>query len=258
MGAIDFVSHLSPLTLVAAIPLLITFYFISLSFYNIFLHPLRKFPGPITHAASPIPWILQSISGNGIYHIISLHEKYGECIRLTPNELSFSGANAYRDIYGHKKAGQPTLDKHPDFYTSPTGEVDIVNARFHDHARMRRIFSNAFSDRSLKLQEPLFNVYVDKLVAKLNEGVSSDPRKVFNLVRMYNFTTFDIMGDLTFGEPLDMLENDGKVSARISSLAIRHFSAILTSFYQNTLLGSQQCSPVSSSAVTYTPFSTLR
>jgi hypothetical protein len=24
---------------------------------------------------------------------------------------------------------------------------------------------------------------------------------------MYNFTTFDIMGDLTFGEPLHMLKN---------------------------------------------------
>jgi hypothetical protein len=29
----------------------------------------------------------------------------------------------------------------------------------------------------------------------------------FDLLQMFNFTTFDIMGDLTFGESLHMLDN---------------------------------------------------
>jgi cytochrome P450 len=72
---------------------------------------------------------------------------------------------------------------------------------------MRRIFSPAFSDRALKLQEPLFTKYVDLLVSKLKEGVEVESEKKFDMVRNYNFTTFDIMGDLTFGEPLHMLDN---------------------------------------------------
>ena len=172
---------------------------------NIFFHSLRRFPGPVTSAASPLPLISQSLRGHGLFWIAQLHEKYGEVVRISPRELSFSGADAYRDIYGHKKAGLPTLEKDPTFYSPPDKAHDIVNADFQSHARMRRIFSHAFSDRALKLQEPLFNTYVDRLVQKIRDGAAQDPKKQYNMVQMYNFTTFDIMGDLTFGEPLDML-----------------------------------------------------
>jgi cytochrome P450 len=70
---------------------------------------------------------------------------------------------------------------------------------------MRRLFSPAFSDRALKEQEPLFMKYVTLLADKLREGMEEDPNHKFDMVKMYNFTTFDIMGDLTFGEPLQML-----------------------------------------------------
>lgn len=49
--------------------------------------------------------------------------------------------------------------------------------------------------------------YVNMLVQKLREGIEEDPNRKFDMVRMYNFTTFDVMGDLTFGEPLHMLSN---------------------------------------------------
>lgn len=65
----------------------------------------------------------------------------------------------------------------------------------------------AFSDRALKQQEPLFNRYVDQLVSKLKDGIDQDANTKYDMVRMYNFTTFDVMGDLTFGEPLHMLDN---------------------------------------------------
>jgi cytochrome P450 len=91
--------------------------------------------------------------------------------------------------------------------TSTNGSYTLLNAPDAEHTRMRRIFSPAFSDRALKLQEPLFMKYVDLLVSKLKEGINADPDKKFDMVRNYNFTTFDVMGDLTFGEPLHMLDN---------------------------------------------------
>lgn len=89
--------------------------------YNLFLHPLRKFPGPITSAISNIPFIVNGLKGTGVFWAVDLHQKYGEVVRIAPNELSFSGNEAYKDIYGHKKAGQPTLEKDPQFYMSPSG-----------------------------------------------------------------------------------------------------------------------------------------
>jgi cytochrome P450 len=87
------------------------------------------------------------------------------------------------------------------------GDASLISARDVDHARQRKIFTPAFSDRALKEQEPLFLRYTDLLVSKLLEKVEQAPEKPIDFVRMANFTTFDVMGDLTFGEPLHMLEN---------------------------------------------------
>jgi cytochrome P450 len=87
------------------------------------------------------------------------------------------------------------------------GEPNLIQARDVDHNRQRKIFTPAFSDRALKQQEPLFLKYTDQLVSKLKENIKQDPDAKLDMVRMYNFTTFDIMGDLTFGEPLHMLRN---------------------------------------------------
>lgn len=153
------------------------------------------------------------------HRIVELHEQYGEVVRVLPNELSFSGADSWKDIYGHRKSGQPGLDKFMQFYGHPfsDGVQDIVMSSDTNHARMRRIFAHAFSDRALKLQEPLFLTYVDCLVQNLREAVVNEPDHKFNMVEMYNFTTFDIMADLAFGEPLDLL-NDTKFHGWIRSM----------------------------------------
>lgn len=98
--------------------------------------------------------------------------------------------------------------KHYERYGLPVNGVkSLVQAPDADHTRMRRIFNPAFSERALKLQEPLFRKYVDKLVASLKHTVAEDAERPVDMVRLYNFTTFDIMGDLTFGESLHMLDN---------------------------------------------------
>ena len=173
--------------------------------FNLLFHPLRKFPGPRINAISTLPAIRRTLRGDFLYYVNELHLKYGPVVRVTPNELSFSGADAYRDIYGHKAARAPTLPKDPKFYAGPPGEThDIVTSNAADHARMRRIFAHAFSDRALKLQEPLFLTYVNNLIAKLRE----DPTAKQNMVQWYTYTTFDVMSDLTFGEPLDLFRDE--------------------------------------------------
>lgn len=82
---------------------------------------------------------------------------------------------------------------------------------------MRRVFNPAFSDRSLREQEPLFHKYVDLLVSKLRD-TNGQP---VPLGQMLNFATFDIMGDLTFGQPLGLLQ-----SAEYSSWVKNVFDAV--------------------------------
>jgi cytochrome P450 len=94
---------------------------------------------------------------------------------------------------------------------SINGVDSIVNMRDDtEHARVRKIFTPAFSDRSLTAQESLFTRYVDKLVGVLKQGTkeTQDGSKTFDMVRLYIFATFDVMADLTFGESLHMLDKN--------------------------------------------------
>ncbi|KAL1641275.1 hypothetical protein SLS58_006177 [Diplodia intermedia] len=178
-------------------------YVIISAVYNVYFHPLRKFPGPWFSAATSLPRILGRVRGIEPYHLQWLHDTYGDVVRVSPNELSYTTAGAWKDIHGH---GAP-VTKDLDHYGPPsTGTKGLFLADEGDHGRQRRIFSHAFSDRALKDQEPLFRGYVELLIAKLLELGTSEPDAKVNMVDMYNFTTFDIMADLTFGEPLKLLE----------------------------------------------------
>jgi hypothetical protein len=44
-----------------------------------------------------------------------MHEKYGDVVRVAPNELSFAGEEAWRDIYTHRP-GHKEARKDPIWY----------------------------------------------------------------------------------------------------------------------------------------------
>lgn len=66
------------------------------------------------------------------------------------------------------------------------------------HGQMRKFLSHAFSEKSLKAQEPLINEVVDNLMMQLEVHASAE--KGVDIVTWYNLTTFDIIGSLAFGE----------------------------------------------------------
>ncbi|KAF2968987.1 hypothetical protein GQX73_g4601 [Xylaria multiplex] len=70
------------------------------------------------------------------------------------------------------------------------------------HAAVRRVFSPAFSEQSLRKQEPLFQKYAGLMAGCARKN------KIVNMTELYDFTTFDIMAEFTFGEPLGMLESN--------------------------------------------------
>ncbi|RMZ71677.1 cytochrome p450 [Pyrenophora seminiperda CCB06] len=183
--------------------------FVVRAIYRVYFHPLSKFPGPKLYAATRIPHIIDQSTGRRLDALRDLHRKYGPIVRIQHDELSFTEPNAWKDIYGHGTkgtAGSPP-PKALNRYASPANGVpSMIVAPNKDHARQRKIFTPAFSDRALKQQEPLFFKYMDKLVQLLKKGIDEDPEKKVDLVRMYNFTTFDVMGRLTFGESLHMLD----------------------------------------------------
>jgi cytochrome P450 len=74
------------------------------------------------------------------------------------------------------------------------------------HARQRRLLSHAFSEKALKDQEGLIGGYVDTLITKLRIAVRHGSSAV-DIKSWMNFTTFDITGDLMFGESFECLKD---------------------------------------------------
>lgn len=78
---------------------------------------------------------------------------------------------------------------------------------------MRRILNHGFTEQALKAQEPIVQTYVDLLIQRLRERAAASPEAgsekwgVLDIVPWLNFTTFDIFGDLGFGESFDCLQH---------------------------------------------------
>ncbi|KAK7536584.1 cytochrome P450 [Phyllosticta citricarpa] len=174
--------------------------------YNVYFHPLRNYPGPKLSAGTKFPYVWARIRGEIPAYVAALHAKYGPVVRVSPWELSYITAEAWRDIYGHKIGGKGGLGKDLKFYgPDSVGKNGIIRTNDADHARQRRLLAHAFSDRALRDQEPLIRQYVDLLSEKMGE-VAKFSDATLDMVRYLNCCTFDIMGDLAFGEPLGLLE----------------------------------------------------
>ncbi|ORY15952.1 cytochrome P450 [Clohesyomyces aquaticus] len=177
--------------------------------YNLFFHPLRSYPGPLLARSTVLVAQWQALRGHSHVWPHELHHKYGPVVRTKPNELSFIDPQGWKDVFGHKPSnGIGPFAKNPSFYGpdifgEPPGLIRADNV---GHARQRKLVSHAFSERALREQEELIRGYVVLLVKKLKETATSVGKGRVNIVDWYNFTTFDIMADLTFGEPLNLLE----------------------------------------------------
>ncbi|KAJ5299778.1 hypothetical protein N7476_011335 [Penicillium atrosanguineum] len=153
-------------------------------------------------AATRIPYMRFIITGRTAQAVKALHEQYGEVVRIAPDELSFINGDAWKIIYGTRPGhGQKQKD-----YPTADGAPSIIFSDDVDHTRMRRLLSHGFSDSSLRGQEPIIKYYVDLLMQRLREKAEAG-KQALDMVSWYNFTTFDIIGDLAFGEPFDCLKN---------------------------------------------------
>lgn len=136
--------------------------------------------------------------------MLEMHKRYGDIVRIAPDELAFSHPDAWQEIMGHKK-GQYEFTKANWFYRPVEDQpTHVVNETREQHGRLRRQLAHGFSEKSMRDQEPLIRGYVDLLLERLNGFCASGSSVV--LSDWYNFTTFDIIGDLAFGESFGCLQ----------------------------------------------------
>lgn len=167
--------------------------------------------------ASALPWAIQHAFGISAFKTQKLHDRYGPVVRVAPGHLSFTDPRAWRDIYGplprnnnnnNNSSAWPEMPKSRVFTSATDDQEDsIQGADFHEHQLVRRALTQGFSDASLRGQEPVLKKYVDLLLRRLHQRCEGG-KVALDLERWYNWTTFDVIGDLVWGQAFGCLEKE--------------------------------------------------
>ncbi|KAH6659113.1 cytochrome P450 monooxygenase [Truncatella angustata] len=171
--------------------------------YNLYLSPLKHFPGPILYRATSIPFDIEWVNGRSHIALTRLHDKYGPIVRVRPNELSYIDGRVWKEVYGYRSGHEEWFKG--DGFKYVNGTPGITLAPKEAHRRYRRSLAHAFSNQGLKEQTPRIQGYADELVAILEKYKDLGP---VDMVKWLSWTTTDIIGDLAFGESFDCLKSE--------------------------------------------------
>ncbi|KAH6985234.1 putative cytochrome P450 [Ilyonectria destructans] len=173
--------------------------------YMRYFHPLARFPGPFIASISNVYYARSMLSGSHHRNMLKLHGQYGPIVRLAPNELSFSSLSSRDDIYGFKAARRFLKSPLYDGFVNGN-EPSLVGIRDPIlHGKKKRFLSHAFSTKALKSHEETINAYSDLFVqqAAIHGGGSEG----VDMTQWYNWYSFDVVGDLAFGESFNCLKD---------------------------------------------------
>ncbi|PVH77290.1 cytochrome P450 monooxygenase-like protein [Cadophora sp. DSE1049] len=183
-------------------------YIFSKIIYNIYFHPLSRFPGPKWAAASNLFYVFGWTGGRWAFIVEDLHKKYGPVVRFAPNDLDFSTADSYQDIYGTATKGRKQFLKGDWYNQGPGGTRSLVMSNERDpvkHREARKLLAPAFSPSALRAQTAFVLKYVDMWIEQIKKHGNTD--KGINIEEWCNWLTFDIIGDLAFGESFGAVQN---------------------------------------------------
>ena len=175
---------------------------VSKAIYNVYFHPLKDFPGPWLAKATPFPYVWRLCNGEMVPWTTKLHLQYGNVVRIEPDELTFTAPSAWSEIF----LSRPQLPR-PKIGTivNVNGVRPIVHElKPEDHLRQRRVLNHGFSSKALNMQEYVLQRYVDLLIKRFEELATSGTE--IDISDWYQFISFDIIGDLVFGESFGSLE----------------------------------------------------
>ncbi|KAI9445854.1 high nitrogen upregulated cytochrome P450 monooxygenase 2 [Lactarius psammicola] len=201
----------------ASVPLAFASYGSFLVFFTVSyrlspFHPLAKYPGPAIAKTSK--WWGVYVGGRGGLHLYykSLHDRYGDVVRVGPNELSVRDASII-----HAVLGQGGLPKGPR-WDGPPGERPSLIAQRDPvkHMHQRKPWNRAFSSTALKEYEAVLAKRARQLLSCIEDRVNGSDQKaglVLDMAAWFSYFATDFMGDMAFGGGFELMmasgSNDG-------------------------------------------------
>ncbi|KAH9057217.1 high nitrogen upregulated cytochrome P450 monooxygenase 2 [Lactarius vividus] len=134
----------------------------------------------------------------------SLHDHYGDVVRVGPNELSIRDSSLIHPILG-----QGGLPKGPRWEGREGPPMLIAQRDPILHMHQRKSWSRAFSSVALKEYEIIVAKRVRQLVGCLDDVIQRSDQKanaVVDMTRWSKYFTTDFMGDMAFGGGFEIMK----------------------------------------------------
>ncbi|ORY71062.1 cytochrome P450 [Pseudomassariella vexata] len=212
----------------------ISFYAALRVVYLLYFHPLAKFPGPRLAAVSNSWYSYQWLSGRYPWALEKALQKYGDIVRVAPNELAFITPKAFTDIFTPHHRYLEDFRK-SDFHNR--GD-DVAGFGFEEdpvkHQKMAKKISPAFSMRSTSAMFPLVDSHIDFFIQRMKE-VGRDAAGV-GLFDWTNWFCMDLAGELAWGEKMDQMKNMRNSIFLDVLLGFNAFSTVIMVFKRFPLL----------------------
>lgn len=144
--------------------------FVGFIFYQLYLHPLAKYPGPLLGRITRLYDLYHAYVGDKHILLYQLHRKYGTVVRFTPNTLSINDPAALKVIYAHGANVQKGVF-YKCFRVAPNAVSTLLATDKTQHARKRRVMGQAFSDQALKGLEQYVLQHTQDLIDRVGVAV---------------------------------------------------------------------------------------
>lgn len=172
--------------------------------YNLYLHPLRKVPGPFLARATELWRTRKYASGQWHQDILGLHRKYGPVVRISPNEVSFVDRAALEQVYGHS-TGTDKSWWYNAWGAKDTGTLLFNTTNAREHAFLRKRVAAAYSKTAIMTQEAKVQQVLDHLWGRFRQ-FAQDGQEI-DLQVWANYLGFDVVSQVGIGGPLGFIDN---------------------------------------------------
>jgi cytochrome P450 len=177
------------------------------SAYRIYFHPLSHIAGPLLPKVSSLWLYYHAYVGDETSTIHKLHQRYGPFVRISPNEVDISDADAIPAIYvskgGFSKApcyANFDIDGHKTIFSTTDSEYRSPRAK---------AVMTMFSTKALRENEAAIWGCVDRMINRLEEEAKT--KKPVNVLNLTRSLAVDAVSTHLFRENYDGVSERGTV-----------------------------------------------
>ncbi|KAK1712133.1 cytochrome P450, partial [Colletotrichum lupini] len=159
-------------------------------------HPLANFPGPRLAAVSNLWYARAWFTGRYPERVEQAFQKYGDVVRIAPNELAFVTPEAIKTIYGTAKQNREVFVKTPfqDFGLKSPGITAERDPNVH--RQMAKMLAPALSIQAIRNQEPVVHEHVDLLVRRIRQETKERP--AVEMKQWIDWHVWDVASDMAY------------------------------------------------------------